>query len=155
MPNEPIRVVFDTVVFVRGLINPRGRWGVLLFDRAASYRLVVSPPTVLEALEVIGRPAVVRLFRPVPDRDAAAVGLLLAGAETVDLDLETMPRVSRDPKDDKFLATAVAGVAGYLVSEDRDLLVLEEHDGIVIVDAETFLRILDEFSREKPTDGVG
>jgi predicted nucleic acid-binding protein len=33
-----------------------------------------------------------------------------------------IPQVTRDPKDDKFLATATAGEAGYLVSEDPDLL---------------------------------
>lgn len=155
MPNEPIRVVFDTVVFVRGLINPRGRWGVLLFDRAPSYRLVVSPHTVAEALEVLRRPAVVRLFRPVADRNPAAVEALLVGAETVDIDVATMPRVSRDAKDDKFLATAVAGSAEYIVSEDDDLLVLREHNGIAIVDAVTFLRILDEHAVARPTNGTG
>ena len=37
------------------------------------------------------------------------------------------PQVSRDPKDDKFLATAVASEADYVVSEDRDLLDLGAH----------------------------
>ena len=142
--NAPTRVVFDTVDFVRRLINPRGRWERILFDAAPSYRLVVSPPTLGEALEVIRRPAVVTLFRPLPDRDSAAVAALLANAEVVEIDLVAMPRVSRDPKDDKFLATAVAGGASFIVSEDDDLLVLGEYEGIRIVDAATFLRMLEE-----------
>jgi uncharacterized protein len=55
-----------------------------------------------------------------------------------------IPQVTRDPKDDKFLATAMAGEADYLVSEDRDLLDLGEHQGIKIVDVATFLKTSDE-----------
>ena len=55
-----------------------------------------------------------------------------------------IPQVPRDPKDDKFLATAMAGEADYLVSEDRDLLDLGEHQGIKIVDVATFLKTSDE-----------
>ena len=139
-----IRVVFDTVVFVRALINPFGRWGRLLFEPSSAYRLVISPPVVSEVLVVIRRPEVVVLFRPHPGRDSAAVLALLADAESVEIDEATIPRVSRDPKDDKFLATARAGRAAFLVSEDDDLLVLEEYEGIRIVNAETFLRVLDE-----------
>ena len=51
--------------------------------------------------------------------------------------------MSRDPKDDKFLATAVRAGADYLVSEDQDLLVLGEHEGVEIVDAVTFLRLIE------------
>lgn len=46
-------------------------------------------------------------------------------------------RMSRDPKDDKFLEYAVAGGADYLVSGAEDLLVLGEVPGIPIVDAPT------------------
>jgi predicted nucleic acid-binding protein len=51
--------------------------------------------------------------------------------------------VSRDPKDDVFLATAKAGHATYLVTEDNDLLVLGSYEGTRIVDAATFLRLLE------------
>ena len=106
--------------------------------------MVVSPPTVSEVVEVIRRPAVLTLFRPIPDRDPAAVEALLADAEWVEIDPDAMPRVSRDRKDDKFVATAVAGGAAYVVSEDKDLLVLGTYEGIRIVDAAAFLRVLDE-----------
>lgn len=74
---------------------------------------------------------------------------LVADAEMVEIDLATMPYISRDRKDDKFLATAKAGGAAYVVSEDNDLLVLGAYEGIGIVDAAAFLRVLDE------ADGAG
>lgn len=40
------RVVFDTVGFVRGLINPLSRWRYILFDDADHYQLIVSEPVI-------------------------------------------------------------------------------------------------------------
>jgi putative PIN family toxin of toxin-antitoxin system len=50
---------------------------------------------------------------------------------------------SRDAKDDPFLACALAARANYLVSSDRDLLVLGKPFGIAIVTPFQFLRSLD------------
>lgn len=136
-----MRVVFDTVIVVRGLINPYGPSGRLMFDRANDFRHIVSPSIVAEYLDVLTRPELTRKFRNVATRDPHAVLAWLAQAEVVELD--DVPAISRDPKDDPFLATAVAGAADYLVSEDRDLLDLESHGDIPIVTGARFLAILD------------
>jgi len=135
-----VRVVFDTVIFVRCLLNPHSRWGELIFKHAGEYTLVISEPVVREILEVLRRPELLRKFRTVENMDMARVLDLLAEAETVEV--TTIDPVSRDSKDDKFIATAQAARATYLVSEDRDLLDLGEHDGIPIIDGMGFLRIL-------------
>ena len=36
-------VIFDTVVFVRALLNPYSLWGRLVFDHYHEYRLIVTP----------------------------------------------------------------------------------------------------------------
>lgn len=137
-----LRVVFDTVIFVRCLINPRGVWGRVVFEHSAKYQLCVSTPVLLEVLEVLHRSALQRKFRTLAGRSVEDVLVLLGGAEAVEID--EPPAVSRDPKDDKFLATAAAAQAGYLVTEDEDLLVLEEYQGAKIITMAAFLRILDE-----------
>lgn len=58
---------------------------------------------------------------------------VIAGARQVQVD--NIAAVSRDPKDDKFLATALAADAHYIVSEDKDLLVLDPYQKIRIVNA--------------------
>lgn len=47
-------------------------------------------------------------------------------------------RVSRDPDDDKFLGCAKDAKALFIVSGDKDLLVLGEYEGVLIVTAKEF-----------------
>lgn len=135
------RVVFDTVIFVRGLINPDGLWGRLVFENATRYRLVISQPVLLELLEVLTRSHITRKYRGLATSNLQAMLGLLAHAEVADV--AAIPAVSRDAKDDKFLATAVAGRANYVVSEDRDLLNIGEYEGIPIITAAAFLALLE------------
>ena len=60
------------------------------------------------------------------------------------MSLRSVRYLTRDPNDNEFLATAKVAEADYLVSEDYNLLDLDEYEGIRVVDARTFLRILEE-----------
>ena len=137
-----LRVVFDTVVFVRGLINPHSWWGRAVFVHHHQYRLFLSQPVIMEILDVLHRPELTSKFRSLKGMDLARVIDILGQAEIVDV--PAIPAVSRDFKDDKFLATARAAGAEYLITEDEDLLVLGEYEGVKIIDTATFLEILEE-----------
>jgi putative PIN family toxin of toxin-antitoxin system len=65
----------------------------------------------------------------------------LALSEVVELP-ETIPRICRDPADDRVIACAVAGRADVIVSRDRDLLVLERVGEIPILSASRVLALL-------------
>lgn len=135
------RVVFDTVIFVRSLINRSGLWGRLVFTHGERYRLIISEQIAVEILEVLHRPELTRKYRGVASANLQTILDILASAEIVAVG--EVPAVSRDPKDDKFLATATQAGAEYLVSEDQDSLVLQEYEGVRIVNAATFLDFLD------------
>lgn len=137
-----LRIVFDTVVFVRGLINPHSRWGHVVFTHDPQYRLFLSQPVILEILDVLRRPELTRKFRSLRGMDVARIIEILGQAEIVEVPV--IPVVSRDEKDDKFLATARAAGADYLITEDEDLLVIGEYEGVRIIDAAMFLKILGE-----------
>jgi putative PIN family toxin of toxin-antitoxin system len=137
-----LRVVFDTVVFVRGLINPHSICGRLVFAQADRYELVLSRPVVEEIVEVLHRPGLTTRFRALAGMDLEVVLESLSRAELVEL--ETIAPLSRDPEDDKFLATAQVAAADYLVSEDQDLLVLVQHGLTRILSAGAFLAILEQ-----------
>jgi hypothetical protein len=53
------------------------------------------------------------------------------------------PVVQADPADDIYIAAAAEGLADYIVSGDRHLLDLGEHEGIRIVTPREFLDLLE------------
>ncbi len=135
------KVVFDTVVFVRSLINPHGIWGNLIFDHNHQYHLFVSELMVMELLEVLHRKELAQKFTSLPNLNVENIIDMLGEANTVEI--SQSPAISRDPTDDKFLLTAVAASADYIVTEDADLLVLGTFNNIPIITAKEFLDILE------------
>lgn len=139
-----MKVVFDTVILVRGLIGPYSVWGKLIFEAASTYEWIVSQKVTDEYLEVLHRPELLRKYRMIETRNLRIVLNKLADATLVEsIDI---PPVCRDPDDDKFLAAALQGAADVVVSEDADLLILGAYEGIVICPAEVMLQRLDQQS---------
>ena len=50
--------------------------------------------------------------------------------------------VCADPDDDKYIGAAIEGRAALIVTGDRQLLALIEHDGVRIISPRTFLDLL-------------
>jgi putative PIN family toxin of toxin-antitoxin system len=136
-----IRAVFDTNVFLRALINPHSRCGRLLDEFADDYELALSPAVIREVLEVLHRPRLRAKFPQIAQLDMARIIALFEQAYVVEP--RDVPPVSRDPQDDKFLACARSAGAEYLVTEDKDLLVLEEYEGTRICQPTEFIARLE------------
>lgn len=52
--------------------------------------------------------------------------------------------VKNDPDDNKFIEAAVEGNAAYIVSQDKDLLLIKEYARIKIVSPSEFLEVMEE-----------
>jgi putative PIN family toxin of toxin-antitoxin system len=136
-----VRAVLDTNVFLRALINPHSHSGRLLDELAGDYELVLSPAIVREVLEVLHRPRLRARFPQITRLDIAHVITLFQQAQVVEP--QDVPAASRDPKDDKFLACARSAGAGYLVTVDKDLLVLGVYEGTRICQPAEFIARLE------------
>lgn len=138
-----IKVVLDTVIFVRALLDSKGYSGRLIFEQLDNYRLILSPVVIEEILEVLGRKEIIERFHLRRTNYPEAMARLIKsmnGAEIIQI--RKIHPISRDPKDDKFLATAQKADCDYLVTEDKDLLILKKYKGAKIVNTATFLEIL-------------
>ena len=135
-----LRVVFDTVIFVRGRLNPKSRCGRILAQHRDEYRLFVSPQVLAEYLEVLHRPELMAKSERIAGLDMQTTLGIFRQAEVIEPG--HISPISRDPNDDKFLALAAAARADYLVTEDKDLLVLETYQQVQIIDSERFLELL-------------
>jgi putative PIN family toxin of toxin-antitoxin system len=117
---ERVAVVLDTNVVVGFFLSKtRQSANARVFDSwliARRLQLIVSPPVVAEYLELLERVGIefgrIQSFRK-----------RVEAAPTVTrINLGRRFPLSRDPDDDILLATAHAGRARYLVTNDRDLL---------------------------------
>lgn len=117
---ERTRVVFDTNVVIGYYLstNPQSAnaRAYLLWRTRRKLQLIVSENTVTEYLEVLRRIGVA-------EHRVGRLEERIRRRETVThINLGARPAESRDPDDNLMLATAAAGRAAYLVTNDRDLL---------------------------------
>jgi putative PIN family toxin of toxin-antitoxin system len=132
------KVVFDTNVFVRALINPHGI-NARLLDSRQSFVLIASPAFIEEVTEVLARSDLLRA-KAIREVDVERLIAVLRRARRVYPDVKVT--ASRDPDDNKFLEAALAGRADYVVTGDMDLRDLNQHEGVKILFPEEFLREL-------------
>ena len=137
-----LRAVIDANVYVSALLRPEGPPGRIIerFLRDAAFDIVVSPPIVDEVLRALAYPKVRRLMRGIaaPElwfEDIVVLANLVNGAYH-------LSGVCPDPDDDKYIAAAIEGRAALIVTGDRQMLALIEHDGVRIVSPRAFFDLL-------------
>lgn len=137
-----IRAVFDTNVLVSYLLTHRPPIATLIDRHLAREDFVlVTAPALLEELDrVLRYPRLLHYYTEAERK--RFVALLLALGQVVDLP-ESIPRICRDPDDDRVIACAVVGEADVIVSGDRDLLALEQAGHILVRSAAQFLEMLE------------
>lgn len=129
-----IRTVLDTNVLVSALLFS-GEMGHLVSSwKVRKFLLVFSRDTFDEFRRVLAYPKFSLTPREI---DAILQNEVLPFCEVVDIKDEIVG-VCRDHADDKFLSCAVAATADYIVSGDKDLLVLGNFRNIPIITAAAF-----------------
>lgn len=136
------RAVLDTNILVSAfLFNERGRVPVELLHKAKEQRFsLVTSKAMLDELEgVLTRSASTQeRYGYTPERVVAYRTFLEARAVLINPE-PPFQKVCRDQDDDLIIATAVAAKASHLVTGDKDLLTLGEHQGVRIVTPRQFL----------------
>ncbi len=119
-----LKIILDTNIIV-SLFIKRSETAKTVFAalKNNSFQLVISEAILKETLEVLSRPRIRQLTK-MSKKEIRQLGLLL-----LENALKVKPLIKiemcRDHFDDKFLECAVAAKADYLVSGDKDLLVLK------------------------------
>ena len=134
--SHKVRFVFDTNIIVSALLfetsNPSQAFRYVLQNG----EVLLSLELLEELSEVLGR----EKFNRYVSSEERADFLEALVERAVLVEIHETIRECRDPKDDKVLELAVSGKAEYIVSGDRDLLVLDPFRGIRIVTVEELLR---------------
>ena len=132
-----MRCVFDTNILISALLFPNSKP-----DRAVRYGLengsvLISLEMLEELNEVLGRKKFDR-YLTIEEREEFLATFV---ERTVLIEIVVNVQACRDPKDDKVLDLTLNGDADYIITGDRDLLVLHPFCGVQIVTVENFLKI--------------
>jgi putative PIN family toxin of toxin-antitoxin system len=136
-----MRAVLDTSVVISAMLIRGGKEDQILraWQRGA-FELVISP----QILDEMGRALFyekLREARWMTEEEVVALVRSLA-QESVLVPGRVRVAVSRDPDDDKFLQAAIEARAQYVVTGDKDLLVVKAYRGVRIVTPAFFLTTL-------------
>lgn len=129
-----LRVVIDTNVLISGLFGIKNSPSscILRSVRSEKIILVTSPPILEEVDELISRKRIInRTKMSEAERKIFMDELIKRSEVTAGKQFSRM--IVRDLKDDKILACAYEANADYIVTGDKDLLVLKEYRRIKIV----------------------
>lgn len=140
-----MQVVFDTDVLIPMIIEASR--SARLFSRlqAAGHEVVVSPQILDEVGEKLRTKQSLRKWLKLTDdeietflSDLPSLCHLVPGL------VNAHGAVPADPKDDKIIAAAIEGKADYIISEDKHLRDLKEHQGIKIMSRDELAAALDQ-----------
>jgi putative PIN family toxin of toxin-antitoxin system len=134
------RVIFDTNILISAVLSPNGK--PFQCTALAKQNLITSL-TCREILQEFEEKLVNKL-RFELEVVQKIINEILAYSELITL--TNIPRVIiDDPDDDIIIAVAVSGKANYILSGDKHLLNLKQHQDITIVTASEFLSNFFEF----------
>jgi putative PIN family toxin of toxin-antitoxin system len=117
VPDEPLKVVIDTNLFVRGLL--KGKITLPLIEAWVNdaFVLVTAEELIEELAEVVTRPRL-RAYIPKGDSDKL---IELIYRKAIVVKPSERPPLCRDPDDYPVLGSAIAGQANFIVTGDDDL----------------------------------
>lgn len=130
-----MKAVLDTNVLVAAFVSDGLCRRLLLRARDRGFTLAISPFIRDEFARALSRKA---------GADAGEIREALELVDEISISIDTtagetgVTGICRDPDDDSVLACAVAAGADYLVSGDKDLLVLDNCRGMKIITPRTF-----------------
>jgi putative PIN family toxin of toxin-antitoxin system len=138
-----MRAVLDTNLLVSYLLTHHPPIATIIdgFLAQDEFVMVTAPELLAELDRVLTYPKLQRYYTD--EERTRFVALVMALGEVVDVP-ETIPRICRDPDDDRLIACAVVGEADVIVSGDNDLLALERVGDIPILTAAQFLAMLEQ-----------
>ena len=145
------RVVLDTSTLVSAAIRIGSKPHRAMLQAFATCEVCASAETLAELERVLER----SVWDAYADRDSLREFAALYRRNVRLFSVEEADRLAveppcRDPKDNQFLALAVAAEADVLVSSDQDLLVMHPWRGIPILTPADFLSSPDQASLDQP-----
>ncbi|EKE09126.1 MAG: PilT protein [uncultured bacterium] len=129
------RFVVDTNIFISQLLLPSSLPGKAFQKALSSGIPLVSEEVLYELADVLGR----KKFDPYLSLEERQEFLRQLSSIVEVVQNVVSLKACRDPKDDKFLSLAISGRAEFVLTGDRDLLILDPFKDIRIFSCSRYL----------------
>jgi putative PIN family toxin of toxin-antitoxin system len=137
------RAVLDTNVVVSSVISKKGApFHLLQAWTDLRFTFITSESIIEEVQRVLSKPDVKDVFRLTDERISQLAETMRQNAVVVPGKADVRGAIPEDPSDEMFLAAALDGKAGFIISGDKHLLDLKTFRGIEIQTARKFLDTL-------------
>jgi putative PIN family toxin of toxin-antitoxin system len=130
-----LKAVIDANVWVSALLNPGKAQDIKKCFELGLFELYNSKVLLEELLHVLARP---KLASRIKSKQATRLLQVIERKATM-VKIQPIAATSRDPKDDPYLACAQASQCDFLVTGDKDLLILKTYGTTKIVTPAEFL----------------
>ena len=133
-----VRYVFDTNVIISALLFENSKPAQAFQSALANGEILLSLDLLEELNEVLGR----KKFNRYVTNEEREEFLETLIERAVLIEIIEKIQECRDPKDDKVLELALNGEAQYIITGDRDLLVLNPFRNVRVITVEDFLKTI-------------
>ena len=137
------RAVIDTNILVSGFISPLSHpWEIENRWRKGEFILITSLLIIDEINRVLHLTRIQHKYH-ISEPDIQAFILALMYHTYCSAGRLVLKGVAPDPGDDKIISCAVEAMADFIVTGDKKLREIKAYRGIRIINAESFVKILD------------
>ena len=133
-----VRYVFDTNVIISALLFENSKPAQAFQYALVNGKVLLSLDLLEELNEVLGR----KKFNKYVTNEEREEFLEALIERAVLIEIVENVQECRDPKDDKVLELALNGEAQYIITGDRDLLVLNPFRNVRVITVEDFLKTI-------------
>jgi uncharacterized protein len=136
-----LKAVIDTNVWVSALFTSGTARKLVNRLKINSFQLIYSTQILDELLEVTARPKLAHKL--IKEDKTELTDLIRQHGVSVELE-RPISAISRDPRDDMYLACALVADCDFIVTGDNDLLCLKTHGRAKIISPAEFVGILEQ-----------
>jgi putative PIN family toxin of toxin-antitoxin system len=128
-----VRVVFDTNIFISGLVIPGS------LAEKAIFKIIEGKDSLLISKDIINE--VLSVLSSKFERDREALSHVAVTLTEIAELVKPSKRVKifKDETDNRILECAICGEADFLVTGDKKMLQLREHKGVKIISLKEYL----------------
>lgn len=134
--NKFYRIIIDSNIWISFLIGKK-LIGLQNHIDTQNIKIITCNEQIVELSEVFKKPKIKKYFKK--EQVSEFFELLIQSSEIVNL--STISNICRDPKDNYLVSLSIDSNANYLITGDKDLLILNKINETIVLNYNDFIEL--------------